>query len=136
MPDSADQISDYRRGLQTLEQQMQSEYDKAILALSGGALGVSMAFLKDVVIKQGVHGGCFLLLAWICWGLSVTCTLFSYYTSAQALRKAVQQTDEKTIYLTWANGRFNHFTKWLSRIAGLLFMLGIVFIVFFVAHNL
>src|SRR5436190_21382140 len=99
MPDFDDQISDYRKGLLTLEQQMQSEYDKAILALSGGALGVSMTFLKDVVIKQGVQGGGYLLTAWVCWGLSVTCTLFSYYTSAQALRRAVKQTDDRLIYL-------------------------------------
>ena len=65
MPDFEKQISDYRKGLQALEQKMQSEYDKAVMALSGGALGVSMTFLKDVVLNQGVHGGNFLLWSWI-----------------------------------------------------------------------
>ena len=115
---------------------MQSEYDKAILALSGGALGVSMTFLKDIVVKQGVQGGGYLLAAWVCWGLSVTCTLFSYYASTQALRRAVKQTDDKLIYLEHAGGRFNQVTKALNIAAGLLFMLGVVSIIVFVAHNL
>ena len=130
------QVSDYRKGLQSLEQQMQSEYDKAILALSGGALGVSMTFLKDVVVKQGVQGGGFLLAAWICWGLSVTSTLFSLYTSAHALRRAIHQTDDQTIYLELAGGRFNQITKVLNLCAGLLFFAGVVSVVMFVSRNL
>lgn len=136
MQDFNEQISDYRKALLTLEQQMQSEYDKAILALSGGALGVSMTFLKDVVIKHEVQGGGYLLTAWVCWGLSITCTLFSYYTSAQALRRAVKQTDDSLIYLELAGGRFNQVTKALNIAAGFLFMLGVIAIVVFVANNL
>ena len=136
MTDFNDQISEYRKSLLTLEQQMQSDYDKAIMALSGGALGVSMTFLKEVVVKQGIHGGCFLLSAWICWGLSVTCTLASFYTSTLALRRAVQQTDDKTIYLELRGGRYNRATKILNAAAGMLFFAGVVSIVVFVAHNL
>ncbi len=136
MAEFSDQISEYRKSLLTLEQQMQSDYDKAVMALSGGALGVSMTFLKEVVIKQGIHGGCFLLSAWICWGLSVTCTLASFYTSAEALRKAVKQTDDKAIYLEVVGGRSNQTTKALNAAAGLLFFAGVVSIVVFVAQNL
>ena len=140
MPDFNEQIFEYRKGLLALEQQMQSEYDKAIMALSGGALGGSMAFLKDVVIRPGtgrsVQGSAFLLVAWICWGLSVTCILFSFYTSARALRRAVEQTDDKKIYLELLGGRFNQVTKILNCFAGILFMAGVVAIVVFAAHNL
>ena len=137
MPDFHNQISDYRKALLSLEQQMQSDFDKAIMLLSGGALGVSMTFLKDVlVIKQGVQGGSFLLAAWICWGLSVTCTLFSFYTSAQALRRAIQQTDDQTIYLQLVGGKFNQLTKALNLAAGILFMSGVVLIALFVSRNL
>ena len=115
---------------------MQSSYDKATMALSGGALGVSMTFLKDVVVKQCIQGGGFLLAAWICWGLSVTCTLFSFYTSVQALRRAIQQTDDRTIYVHLAGGSFNQATKTLNVSAGALFMFGVVSIVLFVWRNL
>ena len=136
MADFEEQISDYRKELQTLEQKMQSEYDKAIMALSGGALGVSMTFLKDVVLNQGVHGGGFLLCAWICWGASVTCILFSFFTSAQALRRAVQQTDDRAIYMEIVGGKFNCVTKLLNFGSGVLFMLGVILIVLFASHNL
>lgn len=136
MAEFSDQLSDYRKNLLTLEQQMQSEYDKAIMALSGGALGISMAFLKDVVITHGIHNGGFLLAAWVSWGLSITSTLASFYTSATALRKAVQQTDDKTIYLQLVGGRFSLLTKVLNAAAGLLFLAGVVSIVVFVARNL
>jgi hypothetical protein len=136
MPEFDTQISTYRQSLLELEQKMQSSYDKAVMTLSGGALGVSMSFLKDVVGTQNVQGGKFLLAAWICWGLSVTGTLASFYTSSCALRKAVQQTDDKTIYLELCGGRFNLLTKILNFGAGLLFLAGVASIVVFVAHNL
>src|SRR5579859_6804249 len=119
MAEFQQQISDYRKSLLSLEQQMQSEYDKAIMALSGGALGISLTFLKDVVIAKGVHAGAFLLLAWISWGASVTCTLASFYTSAAALRRAVKQTDDRTIYLQLNANSANLVTKVLNAAAGL-----------------
>lgn len=134
--DFQEQISEYRKGLQVLEQQMQSEYDKAVLALSGGALGISMTFLKEVVAKQGILGGNYLLGAWICWGLSVTCTLFSFYSATHALRHAVKQTDDRLIYIELAGGKYDWITKILNFSAGLLFMLGVVSIVWFVKLNL
>lgn len=134
--DFDDQVSEYRKSLLSLEQQMQSGYDKAVMALSGGALGVSMTFLNEVVLKQGIQDGCYLLTAWICWGLSVTCTLASFWTSAIALRNAVKQTDDKTIYLELLGGRYNQATKVLNAVSGLLFFAGVVSIVVFVSCNL
>jgi hypothetical protein len=136
MADFEKQISDYRKTLQALEQKMQSEYDKAIMALSGGALGVSMTFLKDIVLDHGVHGGNFLLWAWICWGASITATLFSFYTSGQALRRAVQQTDDDKIFGEIVGGKFNCITKILNFNAGVLFMLGVILIAVFASRNL
>ncbi len=42
-------LAAYRQHLVDAEQQMQAEYDKAVLVLSGGAIGLSMTFLKDIV---------------------------------------------------------------------------------------
>src|SRR5438552_1062864 len=91
------QIADYRASLQKLEQDMQREYDKAVMALSGGAFGVSLTFLKDVVGTSHIAEPFFLLIAWIAWGLSVTCVLFSYFTSTLALRAALEQVDNRTL---------------------------------------
>ena len=140
MPETfGDQISEYRKSLLSLQQQMQSEYDKAILALSGGALGISLTFLKDIVVRPGsseIRTPGFLLLAWVCWGASATCILFSYFTSASALEKAVAQTDTREIYITARGGLFNTVTRWLNAFAGLFFLFGVILLVFFTYKNL
>lgn len=139
MSNGSGAISEYREKLQALEQRMQSQYDKAVMALSGGALGISMAFLKDIALRQGAHqsvyGGGYLLAAWISWGFSVTCTLYSYYTSTLALQRAIKQTDEEKIHTTVVGGRFNIVTKILNASAGSLFMVGVIFLVVFVWKN-
>jgi uncharacterized membrane protein YqhA len=132
------QIADYRASLQKLEQEMQGEYDKAVMALSGGAFGVSLTFLKDIIGTSRIIDPFFLLTAWIAWGLSVTCVLFSYFTSTVALRAALDQVDDKTLYLEgkllgkW----YNVVTKVLNICGGVLFLIGISSIVLFVSSNI
>lgn len=131
-----DNLAAYRQSLIAAEQEMQREYDKNVLLLSGGALGISFAYLKDIVGTQGLlHGGC-LLCAWILWGLSISAALTSYFTSAKALRKAVLDVDLRTIYLTLAESVWATWTKGLNLIAGLFFFLGVAMLVVFVAFNL
>ncbi len=115
---------------------MQREYDKAVMALSGGAFGVSLAFLKDVLGEKELNCTQALLAAWICWGASVTATLFSYYTSTVALRRAVKQTDDREVYLKLLGGPFNLITKTLNVLGGVLFLAGVLSIVFFVSQNI
>jgi hypothetical protein len=76
----------------------QNDYDKLVVALSGGALGLSFTFLKDVANGQASSHTTLLLAAWGCWGLSVAFTLTSIYTGVRALRETVRQIDRGTIY--------------------------------------
>jgi len=134
--DYKQQLSDYRKALQDAEKRMQSAYDKAIMALSGGALGVSMTFLKDIVLAKGVHHGFALLTAWSCWGASVTCILISFYSSVAAHQKAVSQLDANTIYDQKPGGMSDRATKVLNLSAGTFFVFGVISLVVFAASNL
>jgi hypothetical protein len=134
--DYQQQLADYRKALQDAGQRMQSAYDKAIMALSGGALGVSMTFLKDIVLANGVRNGFALLSAWSCWGASVTCILISFYSSVAAHQKAVFQLDEKIIYVQKPGGMSDRATRILNLSAGMFFVLGMISIVVFAASNL
>jgi hypothetical protein len=136
MSDFEDSISKYRKGLIKAEQEMQLSYDKAVMALSGGALGISFTFLKEVVGKATIVHSFWLLAAWICWGTSATSTLMSFYTSTRALRRAILQTDEKLVYLELVGGWSTRLTKILNFSGGFLFLAGLVSIVIFVAYNL
>ena len=131
-----DNLSAYRQSLLTAEQTMQAEYDKGVLTLSGGALGISFAFLKDIVGTKGLLHGHVLLTSWILWGASISFILASYFTSAKALRTAATDVDLKTIYMTLARSGWVTATKWLNGLAGFCFFAGVVSLVVFVANNL
>ena len=131
-----ERLSAYRQSLIEDEHAMQGAYDKGVLSLSGGALAISLVFLKDVVgTKQLLHSGC-LLAAWILWALSIALVLTSYFTSAQALRRALTDTDEKAIYITLAQSHWATATKVLNALAGICFLVGVLLLVTFVSFNL
>jgi hypothetical protein len=128
------EMQEYRNTLTKVEQDSQVDYDKAILALSGGALGISFAFFKDISERlHTTHAG-FLLWAWVSWGLSVATVLASFYTSISAMRKAIKQVDEgeEPPY----GGRFDALTKLLNAAGGILFVCGVAFAIIFVYKNL
>ena len=136
MTEFEQQLFQYRTSLLDLEQKMQASYDKAVMALSGGALGLSFTFLRDVAKTTPLHWTPYLLAAWLCWGLSVSCVLCSFLTSALALRKATDQTDAKLIYLELVGGKYNTITKRLNYAGGALFLLGLVLLVIFIGVNM
>jgi hypothetical protein len=128
-------LSAYRQSLVLAEQAMQGEYDKAVMTLSGGALGISFSFLKDIVGTKGLTHFCALLVAWGLWGLSISFILASFFTSTKALRKTVADTDLHTIYMTLAKSGWATATKILNALGGVCFFLGLLSLLVFVAHN-
>lgn len=63
------------------------QFDKALLALSGGALVVSIAFLKDIAPDFDPDTRCWIVLAWTLFLLSICLTLYSFQASASAFRE-------------------------------------------------
>jgi len=123
---------EYRGRLQEMGERMQKAYDSTVVALSGAAMGLSLTFYKDVA---GPHPCCkdLLLRAWIFWGFSILFILISYFTSINALSKAVDQVDaDETENL---GGTFDRLTKILSIAGGVFLMLGIIYFTVFVAAN-
>lgn len=131
-----DQDQEYRRTLETLERESQQSYDKAVLTLSGGALGISFAFVSNIFGKSPVICPGWLLTAWISWGVSVTAILFSFFFSNLALRKAIDQVDNKTIRGERPGGSFDMVTAILNAAGGLLFLVGVISIIIFVTANM
>ena len=107
-------LSRYRQSLVTMEQAMQSEYDKAVIALSGGALAVSLTFLKDIIGTKGLQLPRLLWTSWGLFGTSILCVLLSYVTSAKACRCALNQTDEQTVFLNGGQSRWLAATRILN----------------------
>jgi hypothetical protein len=131
----AEVAADYRGLLTKTEQESQAEFDKAILALSGGALGLSFAFTKDIVGTGNITHSGFLLAAWIAWATSSASVLISFFTSILALRKAIRQLDRGTIGMERPGGWWDSITASLNLSGLFLFLVGLAMMVFFLKYN-
>lgn len=128
-------MQEYRKHLVEARQKAFEDFDKTVLALSGGALGVSITFVKDLLGPGALScKGC-LLMSWITWGTSVLTVLISYYASQLTLNRAIKQIDAGTRSLR-PGGFFRVFTLTLNAIGGLLFVAGLVLLIIFVSQNL
>jgi drug/metabolite transporter (DMT)-like permease len=129
-------LEKYRAHLIAAEQKAQEDFDKTLISLSGGALGVSFVFLKDFLGKGPITYKGLLLSAWLCWGVSVISVLFSFFASNLALRRAITQVDAEKMYEEHVGGRFDTLTAVLNVIGGILFFSGVILIAVFVWNNL
>ena len=129
------ELNKYRDHLILAEQKAQESYDKTILSLSGGALGISFAFVNGFVDMDFMKTPETLLWAWILWGASMTMILISYFTSQMALRKAINQTDAKSIYDARPGGCYDIITCIANILGGITFILGVSAMIFFVSSN-
>lgn len=130
------ELKEYRNQLCLAEQKAQGDFDKTIISLSGGALGISFAFIKDIVHFDKITFKSLLLLSWLSWGLSILCILVSFYISNLAFRYAIKQVDEGTIYNGKAGGGFSAFVAHLNIFGMMTFITGIILIVIFISKNL
>jgi len=130
------ELAEYRQWLVVAEQKSQEAFDKTVLSLSGGALGISFVFLKDVIGSNPVLEPHYLITAWISWALSALSVLFSFYLSQLALRHAIKQIDAGTIYTELAGGYYSKTTSVLNALGAILFFIGVCCITIFAQSNL
>lgn len=126
----------YRQSLIEAEKKGQDSFDKTVLSLAGGALGISFLFIKDVIGENPINHPVLLLLAWLCWAASTLAVLSSFFTSNLALRRAVQQCDNGTIDCEPPGGFYSKLTR-MFNVSGIVFLIsGILFMAAFVYQNL
>jgi hypothetical protein len=114
-------------------------YDKAILTLASGALGLSLSFIKDILpASEPARRVCLLYVSWILLTAAIITTVASFLLSNEAINQALRQNTE--YYLKRNESAFVR-TK-LSRAvdasnyaSGILFVFGIVLTVIFVSVN-
>ena len=126
----------YRDVLTALETKSQTEYDRLVVALSGGALGISFAFVERFIGDDPPLALWALMAAWVAWVCSLALVLGSHFFSTQALRKAVTQVDEKKINTERVGGNYDRVLVCLNAIGGITFILGTSFAGVFFLCNL
>lgn len=132
----SEQLDEYRKWLVSAEQKSQEAFDKTVLSLSGGALAISFTFIKDIIGPESIVLTSLLIAAWLAWAFSTFAVLCSYYLSHLALRQAITQVDNGTIYKQPPGGKFACLTAMLNAAGAVLFLVGICCITIFAAANL
>ena len=126
----------YRDTLIALEQKSQAEYDRIVVALSGGALGISFAFVERFIGDDQPRVSWALLVAWIAWVCSLALVLGSHFSSTQAMRTAVAQVDDDKINTERVGGTYDRVLVCLNAFGGVTFLIGAFFAGVFVWYNL
>lgn len=129
-------LDEYRKMLEGYAFEAASAYDKAIMTLSGGALGISFAFIKNIVNKPAPETIMLLWFAWCTLGVSLASVIVSMLFSQSAIRKAIAQVDNGTIYSAQPGGLSSYLTTFLTWLAGICFVAGVLLLAYFAKLNL
>jgi hypothetical protein len=120
-------------------QSSSDEYDKSILTLSSGGLGLSLAFIKDIVPLKEAIALSLLYCSWGAFTLSILLTVFSFRLSVLAHENHIDNLrqyyleNKKECYDKgrWA-ARVLEILAWL---AGGLFVVAVIMTILFACRN-
>jgi hypothetical protein len=139
-PNRQSEYEKHREQSWTDRQASSDEFDKNLLKFSSGALGLSLAFIKDIVPLEQATWLPLLYVSWSCFSLCILATIASYFFSTRSfdthlgdLHKYYVDADEKALNPS------NFWTNWVRRcavIAGIFFIAGFVCTVVFVSRNI
>jgi len=129
------EIAKYRSSLIDTLRFLNESYDKLLITLSGGALGISIAFLKDIVKLENVVCQNLLLYAWLAFILSLAAVLGRLMFGIEAYRRAIKQVDSGTIYEERVGGKYSILTRVLHICSATFLLLGLLMLAAFAFKN-
>ena len=110
-----------------------SQFDKQVLFIASGALGISLAFVKDIVkLDKSVYKST-LLMSWIFFGIVILISIISHYTSLKAMNSKIENInliDDKE------SNKFDNYTKWFNILMIVFLSLGLIFLNIFIGINM
>jgi hypothetical protein len=116
-------------------------FDQSLLTLSSGALGVSLAFIKDIVpLKEAVWIG-LLFASWIAFALCIVTTVVSFLLSVKANKQQLGYIDEYYLHRkddALDKHKTSGYLRWLQRctwVAIILFVAGLFCTIIFACEN-
>lgn len=135
-----DIYAETRRDLLARQLSNSERFDAAILTLSSGALGLSLAFIKDIVPVEKANYVALLNVSWWLFGLAIVSTIASFLVSQLAIKKQLHYAekyylDSDESYLKKRNLPALA-TDAINYLSGFLFVSAIVVTIFFVSKNI
>lgn len=124
-----------RQHLIEARQSSYEHFDRTVLALSGGALALSLTFIDKITGRTMIIAPDLLFYAWISWGSSLAAVLSSHYLSGKALTRAIRDLDSGKRSST-PGGWLSRLTEAANALGGVLFLVGVLLMVSFAARNM
>lgn len=130
----------FREELVKKQNSNSENYDKSILTLASGGLGLSLAFIKDVVPIASVTCRTVLIQSWFLFVGAIVVTIVSFQTSQAAIRTSLDHAEKYYLQRRdeYVNARnvWVNVTDMLNILSGVLFVAAILWTAYFVAMNL
>src|SRR6266404_4254675 len=92
--DKREIFKQYRDHLLSVRQSSFEQLDKSILTLSSGGLGLSIAFIKEIVPPGHIVVLCLLIISWALFVVSILSTLASFVLSTYAIDTQMEYAEE------------------------------------------
>jgi hypothetical protein len=127
----------YRQGLVNSKFKVAEDFDKALLALSGGALGISMTFIKDIVTRPECKW--ILVISWTCFGLAITILLLGFRVCRKAYIQEIESLDARQEKSKKTNNKKNAWieaTEVANNFALIFFIIGLILLAAFIFINI
>ena len=122
----------YRRHLAESQAAAHDAYDQALLKLSGGALGLSLALVRGFAADD-MRYLIAIQCAWGFWAASLLCVIASFHFGAKSAATQARQYDADQDVNGGTDGRW---ARWCNRGSGLCFGAGVLLAGFFMITNL
>jgi hypothetical protein len=132
--------AEFREELVKKQNSNSENYDKSILTVSSAGLGLSLAFIKDVVPLTQVPCRTLLVQSWGLFAAAIVVTILSFQTSQLSIGTSLAHADE--YYLKGKDEYLNKKNMWasvtnvLNWISGALFVAAVLWTAYFIATNL
>jgi len=110
-----------------------AQFNKDLLFFSSGALGISFAFIKDIVKLDTATYKILLLISWILFGIVVLLCVISHYTSLKALNNKMKNLN---VSGDKESKKLDNRTKYLNKTIIWLLGFGLLFLIGFTALNI
>lgn len=113
------------------------QFDKNILFIASGALGISFAFIKDIVPDLSkAHYTNYLITSWIIFAGVIFISLSTHFIAMLANRWAIRNNNLSDDEYYKKSKRWNIPIRMLNLLTILAILVGAIFLICFINHNI
>ncbi|MFO0477636.1 MAG: hypothetical protein ACK50L_02480 [Bacteroidota bacterium] len=105
------------------------QFDKAILFVSSGILGISITFIEKIVLLSSSQHNWLLLLSWLLEATTIALFTINHYVSVQSFNKAIKNAYNET-------GIESKSIKYLNLASIITLILGLILLIIFIFINI